>query len=337
MSGRSYGIGKTGAPAFAERGIVEGFYGRPWSHEQRLDMIRFIGERGMNRFVYAPKDDPLMRREWARSYDAEDLTRISELADACLEHGVDLVYCISPGLSIRYSSDADADALLAKLASVAALGVRRFGLLLDDIPARLQHEADLARFGEPRRGAMRTGERGLRRRFGKPIRRRTSSSARRSTGVMATSPTSSSSAARCIRRSTCSGRGGRSAPPTLDVSDAETFAGRPARHRSTGTTTRSTTWRWATNCTSGPTAGAIAAAAHGVARRDRQRHGALRVLARSPSPRSPTTSGRRRTTTPRRAGLSRSATSSERRMSTPIATSPTTSGRRASAPRMRRR
>lgn len=147
MSDRQYGVGKTGTPAFAERGIVEGFYGRPWSHEQRLDIIRFIGERGMNRFVYAPKDDPLMRREWARAYDSDDLARIAELADTCGEHGVELVYCISPGLSIRYSSAADADALIAKLASVAALGVRRFGLLLDDIPARLQHEADLERYG----------------------------------------------------------------------------------------------------------------------------------------------------------------------------------------------
>ena len=147
MTRVQYGAGKTGTPAFAERGIVEGFYGRPWTHEQRLDMIRFIGERGMNRFVYAPKDDPLMRREWARRYDDADLERIAALSDACVENKVDLVYCISPGLSIRYSSADDTEALVAKLASVAALGVRRFGLLLDDVPTRLQHPADISRFG----------------------------------------------------------------------------------------------------------------------------------------------------------------------------------------------
>lgn len=146
MTGGQYGIGKTGSPAFAERGIVEGFYGRPWSHEQRLDMIRFIGARGMNRFVYAPKDDPLMRREWARPYDAADLERIAELVATGAQHGVEFVYCISPGLSIRYSSASDTEALVAKLATVRELGVRRFGLLLDDIPPRLQHDADLAAF-----------------------------------------------------------------------------------------------------------------------------------------------------------------------------------------------
>jgi hyaluronoglucosaminidase len=141
-----YGIGKQGAPAFDIRGIVEGFYGTPWTHEQRLDAIRFIGERGMNTFVYAPKDDPMMRRDWATPYDAEGLARIAALVDACARAGVDFVYCISPGLSIRYSSDADVAELLGKLDAVRALGVRHFGLLYDDIPARLQHDQDLAAF-----------------------------------------------------------------------------------------------------------------------------------------------------------------------------------------------
>lgn len=143
---RRYGVGKVGVPAFEVRGIVEGFYGTPWTHDQRLDAIRFIGERGMNTFVYAPKDDPSMRRDWARRYDADDLARIAELVAGCADAGVEFVYCISPGLSIRYSSDADARRLIAKLESVRALGVRRFGLLLDDIPDRLQHDEDLAAF-----------------------------------------------------------------------------------------------------------------------------------------------------------------------------------------------
>ena len=57
--------------------------------------------------------------------------------------------CISPGLSIRYSSDADVGgAGRAKLAAIAALGVRRFGLLLDDIPLELQHAEDRAAFAD---------------------------------------------------------------------------------------------------------------------------------------------------------------------------------------------
>ena len=133
---------------FAIRGVIEGFYGNPWTQAQRLELVRFIAERGLNTFVYGPKDDPLVRRDWRLPYDGDALARLRELLATCEAHGVNLVYCTSPGLSIEYSSEADATALSAKLASVAALGVRHFGLLLDDIPMELQHDADRAVFAD---------------------------------------------------------------------------------------------------------------------------------------------------------------------------------------------
>jgi hyaluronoglucosaminidase len=131
---------------FAIRGIIEGFYGNPWTHAQRLDCIRFIGARGMNTFVYGPKDDPLVRRRWREAYDAATLARLAEVVATGLDVGVETMYAISPGLSIRYSSAADRAVLLAKLEQVAALGVSRFALLLDDLPAGLVHEEDRAAY-----------------------------------------------------------------------------------------------------------------------------------------------------------------------------------------------
>lgn len=144
MSARSsgHGVGKSGTPAFDVRGIVEGFYGPPWSHAERLDMIDFIADRGMNTFVYSPKDDPLMRWEWRAPYEGEQLARLAELVDACARRGLEFVFCLSPGLSIQYSSEQDVATLLEKYAAVAELGVGWFGLLLDDIPASLQHTSD---------------------------------------------------------------------------------------------------------------------------------------------------------------------------------------------------
>jgi hyaluronoglucosaminidase len=136
-----------GSP-FAIRGVIEGFYGRPWTHEQRLALIPFLAERGMNSFVYGPKDDPRLRRDWRRPYDGEWLARLSELVDRCRAYGRRFTWCASPGLSMRYSSDADIDALSAKVASVAALGVDSFGLLLDDIPRELQHAPDRPAFDD---------------------------------------------------------------------------------------------------------------------------------------------------------------------------------------------
>ena len=112
------------AAPFAVRGVIEGFYGNPWTREQRLDLIEFLAAHGMNTFVYAPKDDPLVRRAWRQAYTGDDLQRLTELVERCPAHGVDLVYCLSPGLSIRYSDPGDIEALSAKFSSVAALGVR---------------------------------------------------------------------------------------------------------------------------------------------------------------------------------------------------------------------
>ena len=45
-------------PDLPLRGVVEGFYGTPWSHEVRLSLIDFYGRFKMNCYIYGPKDDP---------------------------------------------------------------------------------------------------------------------------------------------------------------------------------------------------------------------------------------------------------------------------------------
>jgi hyaluronoglucosaminidase len=133
---------------FPVRGVIEGFYGRPWTHEQRLGLIDFLAERGMNTFVYSPKDDPLVRDDWREPYDGEALRNLTELVDRCRASGMELTWCISPGLSIRYSDADDIEALKAKMRSVMSLGVTRLGLFLDDIPRQLQHAEDRAVFSD---------------------------------------------------------------------------------------------------------------------------------------------------------------------------------------------
>ena len=71
---------KTASP-FKVRGVIEGFHGQPWTQAQRLEMIDFLAERGMNTFVYAPKDDPKLRDDWRAAYDEAELERLGELVD----------------------------------------------------------------------------------------------------------------------------------------------------------------------------------------------------------------------------------------------------------------
>lgn len=133
-------------PGFDLRGVVEGFYGPPWSWEEREDMVRFMSDLRMNLYVYAPKDDPLHRQRWREDYDEETMGHFEEIASLASSRLVDFCYALSPGLSIDYGSEADVDAVERKLRSLYGVGVRAFALFLDDIPDELQSEADRKAF-----------------------------------------------------------------------------------------------------------------------------------------------------------------------------------------------
>jgi hyaluronoglucosaminidase len=55
-------------PLFYKRGYIEGFYGKPWSFEERIDMLELMSEHCMNTYFYAPKDDPYHRNRWGELY-----------------------------------------------------------------------------------------------------------------------------------------------------------------------------------------------------------------------------------------------------------------------------
>ena len=205
-------------------------------------MIRFIGARGMNRFAYSPKDDPFLRRDWAQPYGPEALADLAELVAAGAEAGVELTYCLSPGLTIRYSDDADADRVLDKLQSVAALGIRHFGLLVDDVPGRLQHDADIARYT-----SLAQGQATLANLVFRGLQARVSGATlivcpTDYTGAV-TSRTSRHSAGRSTPASRCCGPAVRSARRPVDAAEACLRAHDGSPPVSTGTTTRSTTSR----------------------------------------------------------------------------------------------
>src|SRR5690606_2632585 len=69
-------------PELADRGVIEGFYGAPWTHAERLRLVEELGRLRMNRYVYAPKDDPYHRRLWRESYPETEAAQLAELVAA---------------------------------------------------------------------------------------------------------------------------------------------------------------------------------------------------------------------------------------------------------------
>ena len=132
---------------FRHRGIVEGFYGRPWAHADRLWWVDRLAQLGMNTYVIAPKDDPLQRQRWRDPYPPEEWARFGELVRRGRGGGVEVGFALSPGLSIRYEDAADVATLVEKLRAFAALGSRFLALCVDDVPTELVHAEDRAAFG----------------------------------------------------------------------------------------------------------------------------------------------------------------------------------------------
>lgn len=137
-----------GGPDFEIRGIIEGFYGTPWSHEDRKDVIRFIHQYRMNSYFYAPKDDLYHRELWRNPYPDTDFSKITELVNLTQELDVDFYFCISPGKDFIYTNDEEFEILFSKLDQLINLGVSTFALLMDDIDYKLEGES-LSRFQRP--------------------------------------------------------------------------------------------------------------------------------------------------------------------------------------------
>lgn len=133
-------------PSFKIRGIIEGFYGKPWSHENRKDIIRFCGKNKMNAYWYAPKDDPYHREKWREPYPFEEKKKTYDLIEEAKKNYVDFVFCISPGLSMKFSDETEFSLLCNKYDEVLRRGVTNVAILFDDIPHKLEYEEDVRKF-----------------------------------------------------------------------------------------------------------------------------------------------------------------------------------------------
>ncbi len=131
---------------FERRGIVEGFFGPPWSMDHRAAMFAFGAARGMNTYLYAPKDDPYHRERWQLPYPEPEWRELCRLIDAARGREIDFVYGFHPGKDLFFSAAEPVQVLLDKAARLHDRGVRTFAVLFDDIPSRLTDPGDVRKF-----------------------------------------------------------------------------------------------------------------------------------------------------------------------------------------------
>ena len=123
-------------PDLPARGVVEGYYGAPWSFEARCSIFRFMGRNKMNTYIYAPKDDPFHHGQGCyKPYPEAKAAELKDLIKYARQNHVRFVWAIHPANTVRWNQNDgkdQLDALCVKLQQMYDLGVRDFGVLVDD-------------------------------------------------------------------------------------------------------------------------------------------------------------------------------------------------------------
>ena len=122
-------------------GLIEGYYGNPWSWRAREETIALLKGYGYDFYIYAPKADAFLRKRWREAHPAEMEAALRNLAERCRAMDVRFGVGLSPFELYRdFNADAQ-NSLAAKLAQFDAWGVEYLAILFDDMRGDL---ADLA-------------------------------------------------------------------------------------------------------------------------------------------------------------------------------------------------
>ena len=127
------------------RGIIEGYYGVPYSAEVTKDLFRFMARYKMNTYMYGAKSDPYHSRYWGDPYPTsisaeqerigylnQDMMR--DITKVANESKVNFIWAIHPGKAFANAEDPQVlDKIMAKFESMHKLGVRQFGVFVDDV------------------------------------------------------------------------------------------------------------------------------------------------------------------------------------------------------------
>lgn len=132
------------------QGVVEGFYGRSWSWEERSHMLAFLSEQGFNSYCYAPKNDVYLRKQWWQSWPKETLRQLQKISDQSQQCGLSFGLGFSPyGLFDEWSRDSRV-LLKKRLAQIQAVTPGLFAILFDDMqvsqPGLAQTQAEITDF-----------------------------------------------------------------------------------------------------------------------------------------------------------------------------------------------
>lgn len=122
-------------------GLIEGYYGKPWSWAARARVIETLKPHGYAFYIYAPKADAFLRKRWREGHPAETAQALRTLSGRCRALGVRFGVGLSPYELYRdFNAEAQGD-LARKLVEIDSWGVDDLAILFDDMRGDLPNLA----------------------------------------------------------------------------------------------------------------------------------------------------------------------------------------------------
>lgn len=114
-------------------GLIEGYYGRPWTWQSREETIGFLKCYGYDFYIYAPKADAFLRQRWREPHPSNLAGALGTLAASCRAINVRFGVGLSPYELYRDFNAEAKGALADKLAQFDAWGIEHLAILFDDM------------------------------------------------------------------------------------------------------------------------------------------------------------------------------------------------------------
>ncbi len=133
-----------------ELGLIEGFFGRPWSWDERREAVSFLALHGYGFYLYAPKADAFLRRRWEEPHPEAELAALSGLSAHCRGAGVRFGVGLSPfELHLKEGREWQ-ERMASKLERLAEIGIDDLAILFDDmrgdVPDLAERQAAIVHF-----------------------------------------------------------------------------------------------------------------------------------------------------------------------------------------------
>lgn len=124
-------------------GIIEGFFGRSWTWDNRKQYAKFLALNMFNFYIYAPKSDSFLRKQWQQNWPPNINQELIQLRNLYRDTKIDFGIGLSPHEIYLDNSHDNRAALMQRVKHINNLDPDILCILFDDMRGDLPNLANI--------------------------------------------------------------------------------------------------------------------------------------------------------------------------------------------------